>query len=401
MAKKKKTFSFTDVVGMTDGIIKKTAILRHDDKKYKTQRNLVSTGIYALNAAISADIYGGIPNNRISVIAGPSGVGKSFLCYNIARNAQAEGYNIIYIDTEFAIEKDQLPNYGLDVSDDKFMLLQCNIIEDLKMMMTQLLDGLKKQYFDGIELPKMLIVLDSIGQLASRKEVEDALDGKEVVDMTRAKALTSFMRIITADLGLLNIGMICTNHTYQTLEFYSRTKMKGGEGLFYSASTIMFLTKAKLRDTEAMDDLDMGQSGILVTANLVKNRLAKPKRVKFEISFVSGSNPYIGLDFWCTEENFEKVGVAKGKMVGEEFVPGGNRWYVRHIGKHVKKAEFFSSKVFTKEVLDNLQPIIQDYFKYRDLSEGFEEKFSDFEDQMDDFDENDISADSLFGDDDE
>lgn len=139
-------------------------------------------------------------------------------------------------------------------------------------------------------------------------------------------------------------------------------------GLFYSASSIAFLSKAKLREGD-MDDLDLGQSGIVVTAKMAKNRMAKPKKIKFEISFVSGCNPFIGLENWCTEEYFDTVGVAKGKMVDETFVPGGNRWYVKHLGKHVKKNNFFSPHVFTKEVLDALRPIIKDYFQYKSIME--------------------------------
>lgn len=366
-SKSKSSFNFLDVVKMTDGIIKKTSIIRHDNTVENKKRSTISTGIYTLNAALSSDIYGGIPNNRITVFAGDSGAGKSFLCYNIARNAQAEDYSIIYIDTEFAIETDQLPNYGLDISPEKFMLLQCNVIEDLKIMMTQLLDGLKEEYFKSGQLPKMLIFIDSIGQLASRKEVEDALSGKEKADMTRAKALGSFMRIINADLGLLNIGLVCTNHTYDSMDLFPQKVMKGGQGLFYSASTIAFLSKAKLKETDLMDDLDIGQSGILVTAKMVKNRLAKPKKVKFEISFVSGSNPYVGLDYWCTEDNFNDVGICKGKMVGDQFVPGGVRWYVRHLGKHVATKDLYSKHVFTPEVLESLRPILKEYFSYKSL----------------------------------
>lgn len=402
MAKKAtKAFSFTDVVSMTDGIIKKSAILRHDDKKYKTERSSISTGIYVLNAAISSDIYGGIPNNRISIFAGDSGVGKSFLCYNIARNAQNEGYKIIYIDTEFSIEKDQLPNYGLDISDENFMLLQCSVIEDLKKYVTQLLDGLKEQHFNGVEIPKILIFIDSVGQLATRKELDDAISGKEKADMTKAKALASFMRIINADLGLLNIGLVCTNHVYDSMDLFPQKVMKGGKGLFYSASVISFLSKAKLKE-DGMDDLDLGQSGIIVTAKMTKNRLAKPKKVKFEISFVSGSNPYTGLDFWCTEENFDSVGICKGKMVGDKFVPGGIRWYVAHLGKHVATKNLFTKEVFTKEVLDALRPILLEYFRYKSVME--QQVFDELEDEMDDFDNDDISnniGSSLFDDDDD
>lgn len=394
MAKQKGVFSFKDIVGLTDGIIKKSAIMRETEKSSK-KRNMIGTGIYVLNAALSSDIYGGIPTNRISVFGGPSGTGKSFLCYSICKQAQALGYNIIYIDTEFAIELDQLPGYGIDISEDRFMLLRNNVIEDLKIFTTQLLDQLKEEKSAGKEIDKFLIVLDSVGQLGSRKEVEDALSGKEKADFTKAKALASYFRIINSDLGMLSIPMICTNHTYQTMDMYPQDKMRGGEGLFYSASNITFLSKAKLKDGE-IDDLDLGQSGLVVTAKMVKNRMAKPKKVKFEISFTSGCNPFVGLDYWCIGENFKEVGVAKGKMVDDQFVPGGNRWYVRHLGKHIPGSELFSEKVFTKEVLDALQPIIKDYFRYKSITEieDTQKRLMDAKGELDDEDD-EIYADNM------
>lgn len=391
MAKKKKgKFSFKDITGLTDGIIKKnkTSIERETEKTAQ-DRGFIGTGVYALNAAISTDIYGGIPDNRITVFAGQSGVGKSFLCYNVCRKAQEDDYSVIYIDTEFSIEMDQLPGYGINTDEDNFMLIRNNIIEDLKIFITQLLDNLIEQKQSGKEVDKFIIVLDSIGQLGSRKETEDAKSGKEKADMTKAKAMASFFRIINSDLGKLQIPLLATNHTYKTLDLFPQDKMKGGEGLFYSASSIAFLSKAKLKDNE-MDDLDIGQSGIVVTAKMAKNRLAKPKKIKFEISFVSGCNPFVGLEHWCTEENFEQVGVAKGKMDGDKFIPGGNRWYVRHLGKHVKKADFFSSHVFTSEVLDALRPIIKEYFRYKSITE-----INDIQKKLEDS-KGEISEDELY-----
>ena len=401
MAKKKGKFSFNDIVGLTDGLIKKTAITRETEKTAQ-QRTTLSTGIYVLNAALSGDIYGGIPDNRISVFAGESGVGKSFLCYNICRKAQEEGYSIIYIDTEFAIELDQLPNYGIDISEDKFMLIRNNVIEDLKIFTTQLLDNLKEQSSAGNEIDKFLIVLDSVGQLGSRKEVEDAKAGKEKADMTRAKSLASYFRIINSDLGMLGIPYICTNHTYKSQDLFPKDIMKGGQGLFYSASVISFLSKAKLKNTSEMDDLDLGQSGLIVTAKMMKNRMAKPKKVKFEISFSSGCNEFVGLDYWCEPENYDQVGVCKGKMVGDKFVPGGNRWYVRHLEKHVPKDSLFTKEVFTKEVLDALRPIIQDEFRYKSITEINEVQKRLESVKLDDDDDYDnLSSSSLFDDEDE
>lgn len=231
MAKKKTkgSFTFKDITGLTDGILKKNKTsIKRETEKTASNRTFVGTGIYALNAAISSDIYGGIPDNRITVLAGESGVGKSFLCYNICREAQKDGYSIIYIDTEFAIELDQLPGYGLDTSEDKFMLIRNNVIEDLKIFLTQMLDNLREQKNNGVEIDKFLIVLDSVGQLGSRKEVEDAKSGKEKADFTKAKALASLFRITSSDLGDLSIPLIATNHTYKTLDLYPQDKMKGG-----------------------------------------------------------------------------------------------------------------------------------------------------------------------------
>lgn len=403
MAKTKGVFSFKDIGGLTNGIIKKMPI-QHETLKTSQSRGTIGTGIYVLNAAISSDIYGGIPDNRITVFGAPSGTGKSFLCYSIAKEAQKKGIGVIYIDTEYAIELDQLPGYGIDISEDKFMLIRTNIIEDVKVMLTQLLDGLKEQKDAGNEVQKFIIFMDSVGQLGSRKEVDDALSGKEKADFTKAKALSSLFRIINSDLGYLGIPLVCTNHTYLTMDMYPQDKMKGGEALFYAASSIAFLSKAKLKEGE-MDELDLGQSGLVVTAKMVKNRMARPKKVKFEISFTSGCNPFVGLDFWCTGENFEEVGVAKGKMVDGIFVPGGNRWYVNHLGKHIPGAELFTEKVFTKEVLDALRPIMKDYFRYRSITEMQEiekklmEAKGEYEDDEEVYDTENLDSNSLFEDD--
>lgn len=167
-------------------------------------------------------------------------------------------------------------------------------------------------------------------------------------------------------------------------------------GLFYTASTIMFLSKAKLKEG-IEDDLDLGQSGIVVTAKMVKNRLAKPKKVKFEISFVSGCNKYTGLDYWCTAENFEQIGIAKGKMDEHgQFIPGGNRWYVHHLGGHIKGSDLFSANVFTEDVLKRMEPIINDYFRFKSVTE-IDEVNKKLEDSKGQISEKELYADELSG----
>jgi len=227
MAKKSNaSYSFKDMRGLMENISKKTSILIETDK---TKKTYIDTNIYMLNALLSKSILnGGIPKNRFTVFAGEEAVGKSYLCYNIARNAQKEGYSIIYIDTEFSIELSELSDFGVDTSPDKFMLIRSNRVEDLKMMLAQTLDKLKEQKINGVDIDKTIIFLDSIGQLASVKEVTDAVDGKQKVDMSRAKAIKSLFRIITADLGFLNIPLVATNHVYMCVSGDSEITMYDG-----------------------------------------------------------------------------------------------------------------------------------------------------------------------------
>jgi hypothetical protein len=169
--------------------------------------------------------------------------------------------------------------------------------------------------------------------------------------------------------------------------------MSGGKGAEYSASTIVFLSTAKLK-TGREDDLDLNSSGVIVTAQSRKNRIAKPKKIKFEIDHEFGTNKYKGLEYFCTPENFEKVGIAKGKKVEEDGViginPGGTRWYVRHLDKSFFEKQLYTPEVFTKEVLEALEPIIYKYFDYSSFEEQqiYVEKMENDEEIMDkDFDE--------------
>ena len=201
---------------------------------------------------------------------------------------------------------------------------------------------------------------------------------------------------LTEDLNFLEIPFLINNQTYETMELYGQTIMKGGRQLYYSANNITFLTKAKLK--EDGDDMDISSSsGIVVTAKCVKNRQVKPKQVKFEISFEKGMNKFKGLEAFCRPEFFETIGIAKGKMdvnksTGEmTFVPGGTRWYVRHLSKHVAIKQLFTEDIFTDEVLNSIEPIVNDYFRYKSIEE-MEDMNKEFEkivdETNDDLDEN-------------
>jgi hypothetical protein len=192
---------------------------------------------------------------------------------------------------------------------------------------------------------------------------------------------------------LLENGIISHN----TQDLFPQTVQSGGEGINYSASIIVYLSIAKLK-TGNEDELDLGQSGVVVTAKSRKNRLAKPKKVKFEIDHSKGVNPYKGLEYFCTFENFEKVGIAKvkkdvDKKTGEiTYSDGGTRYYIRHLDKYLYEKSLYNAEVFTDDVINSLEPIIYDYFKYSSYEEyqkeleKLEEQYSKFEKDDDDFD---------------
>jgi RecA/RadA recombinase len=408
MAKKEKEvkkFEFSKVGSILDNISKTVPILVEKEIR---EKKFISTGVYLLDAALSGKLLnGGIATNRITAFAGESGSGKSFLCYSCTKQAQKMGYSVIYIDTEQAIDLEDFPKFGVDNSLDKFRLIRSNKVEDVNITLTKLIDELKEQKLAGFELPKLMIVLDSLGQMASNKEKEDLLKGDIKQDMTKAKALGSMFRSINTDLGYLDIPLLVANHTYLTLDLFPQEKLRGGNGLLYSASVIGFMSKSKLKTGEE-DDMDLGQSGITVLFKTGKNRLAKPKKIRFDISFAHGMNPYTGLDAFCRPEFYNKIGIAKGKeevdkSTGEiTFTPGGTRWYVRHLGKSVTTKQLFTQEIFTREILEKMDPIVNDYFRFKSVDEieESEKKFNEIayvDENIDDYGFVDgIDADDLF-----
>jgi RecA/RadA recombinase len=403
--KEVKKFEFSKVGTILDNIGKSIPIVIEKEIKEKV---FISTGVYLVDAAMSGRLLnGGIATNRISVFAGESGAGKSFMCFSCAKHAQKVGYSVIYIDTENAIDLEDLPKYGVDNSIDKFRLIRSNKVEDVNMLLTQLIDDLKEQKLAGYELPKLLIIIDSLGQMASNKEKNDLLKGDIKQDMTKAKALGSLFRSINTDLGYLDIPLLVANHTYLTMDLFPKSVMKGGNGLLYSASVIGMMSKSQLKTGEE-DDMDLGASGISVLFKTQKSRLAKPKKIRFDISFAHGMNPYTGLDAFCRPEYMEQIGIAKGKMevdkkTGEmTFIPGGNRWYVNHLNKSVTTKQLFSSEVFTQVVLEKMAPIVNDYFRFKSIDEieevekKFNEVMGDDEDESNGFTDA-ADADDIFG----
>jgi RecA/RadA recombinase len=404
--KEVKKFEFSKVGSILDNIAKSTPILIEKEIK---ERNYISCGNYLLDACLSSKLIGGgILAGRLFGLLGESGAGKSYIAYSICKSAQRNhGYSIIYIDTENSIDMEGISKMGIDISPDKFRLIRSNKVEDVNITLTQLLDELKVAKMSGYEVPKILIVLDSIGMMSSNKEKNDLLKGDMKQDMTRAKGLNALFRSISSDLGFLEIPMVVCNHTYLSQDLFPKEISKGGMGLVYSASVLGFLSKSKLK-TGDEDDMDLGQSGISVLFKTQKNRLAKPKKIRFDISFLNGLNQYTGLDAFCRPEYFDQIGIAQGKMdvdkkTGEmTFIPGGNRWYVNHLDKSVTTKQLFTKEVFTDKVLEKMAPIVNDYFRFKSIDEieEVEKKFNSIIGEEDEDDSNGFTdaadADDMF-----
>jgi len=369
MAKQNSGFSFLDldkelskISGFETGSILTTNTFSEVDE-------WIPTGNYLLNAQISGSLFGGVANNRSFGIMGDPGTGKSFFCLNVVREAQKIGYDIIYCDSEGAIDKSGALKFGIDP--DKLRYQPIKTVSQFMTFVTNLLELVKKAKAKG-EQPKILIVVDSLGMLSTDKELADALKGHNAADMgAKAKELRKLFRVITLDLTAARIPLICTNHVYAGGGYLPTKESSGGDGPVFAMSVVAFLSKAQLKDGSGT------KTGIVVTSTLKKTRFTIPEQIKFHISFSNGMNPYVGLQDFVS---WDACGIERGKFeevknpeTGKKelvFKPNATstRWGVRHLGKTVASTELFSDKVFTQEVLRDLdENVIKDKFKLPDL----------------------------------
>jgi len=344
----------------------------------------IPTGNYHLNACLTGSLFGGYPNNRAVALAGPSGTGKTYLILNAIKQAQKQGYSIIFYDSENAVDKKLVEKFGIDPK--TFRYEPCNTVQEFRSSVTAITDVLIEQKKKGIELPKIMVVLDSAGNLATQKEIDDAKTGSSKADMTRAKLLKSTFRIIMTQFGICKIPFLFTNHTYQTQDLFSRQVGGGGTGPEYAASIILFLGKAKLKE-------GIEQTGIIVTAKPNKNRFAKPTNIKFHISFNKGMNPYVGLEEYI---GWDICGIERGRFITEGafnklaegqkidcrkhsfkkdkkditvyFQPSATarKICVKHLNDSVDLNQLYTPQVLTDDVLKMLEPQVVEKFTYGD-----------------------------------
>jgi RecA/RadA recombinase len=304
----------------------------------------VDTGSYIFNALVSGSVFGGVSRNKITAIAGESSTGKTFFSLAVVKNfldSNPDGY-CLYFDTEAAVNKGLLESRGIDLT--RVVVVNVVTIEEFRGKALKAVDIYLKKPED--ERKPCMFVLDSLGMLSTEKEITDALNDKQVRDMTKSQLVKGAFRMLTLKLGQANIPMIVTNHTYDVIGAYVPTKeMGGGSGLKYAASTIIYLSKKKEKDGTAV-------VGNIIKAKTAKSRLSKEnKDVTVRLYY-----DHRGLDRYYGLLELGELG-GLWKNVAGRYEIDGKKLYAKQI-----LAE--PEKYFTPEVMQALDETAQQEFSY-------------------------------------
>jgi len=304
----------------------------------------VDTGCYIFNAILSGSLYGGIPDNKIIAIAGESATGKTYFTLGIVAKFLRDRPDgvVLYFDSEQAVTSDMIKGRGIDPK--RVAVMPVSTVESFRHQAIKIVDKYK-------EMPKseqkpMMIVLDSLGMLSTEKEMTDTAEGKTTRDMTRAQVIKATFRVLTLKLGDAGIPMIMTNHTYdQVGSMFPTKQMSGGAGLKYAASTIIFLSKKKVK--EGTDVI-----GNIIHCKNYKSRLTKENAmVDVMLNYDTGLHPYYGLLTLA-----EKYGIVKKVSTRYEFSDGT---------KAFEKAVYRDpEKFFTDDMMKQIENVASKEFMY-------------------------------------
>ena len=306
--------------------------------------NFIDTGSYSFNALLSGSIYGGMPANKITAIAGEAATGKTFFALGICKaflDKDPEA-GIIYFESESAISKQMIEARGIDSK--RMVIVPVATVQEFRNQSIKILD----KYIEQTEKTRkpLMFVLDSLGMLSTTKEMEDTAAGKETRDMTRSQIVKSTFRVLTLKLGKANIPMIMTNHTYDVIgSMFPQKEMGGGSGLKYAASSIIYLSKRK--DKEGTEVV-----GNIIHCKNFKSRLTKENAmIDVKLTYKTGLDKYYGLI-----ELGEEAGIFK-KVSTRYEMPDGSKVFGKNINDNPEK-------YFTKEVLDKIDEQAKRKFQY-------------------------------------
>jgi len=306
--------------------------------------SFIDTGSYIFNALLSGSIYGGLPANKITAVAGESATGKTFFVMGMVKSfldANPDA-GVLYFESESAITKQMVVDRGIDPS--RMVILPVTTVQEFRTQAIKVLDAFLAQ--NEADRKPLMLCLDSLGMLSTTKEVEDTAEGKETRDMTRAQVLKAAFRVLTLKLGKAKVPMVVTNHTYDVVGSMFPTKeMGGGSGLKYAASSIVYLSKKKEKDgTEVI--------GNIVHCKNAKSRLTiENKMVDVRLTYSKGLDRYYGLLDLAL-----KYGIFKSVSTRVEL-PDGTKTFGKTINNQPEK-------FFTEEVMAQLDECASKEFKY-------------------------------------
>ena len=302
------------------------------------------TGSYIFNALLSGSLYGGLPSNKITALAGESATGKTFFAMGIVKTFldAAPDAGVIYFESESAITKDLITSRGIDPN--RMVIVPVATVQDFRHQVIKVLDSYLLQ--SEADRRPLFLVLDSLGMLSTTKEMEDTAEGKETRDMSRAQVLKAAFRVLTLKLGRAKVPMLVTNHTYDVIgNMFPTKEMGGGSGLKYAASTIVYLSKKKEKDgTEVI--------GNIIHCKNHKSRLTvENKMVDVRLTYNEGLDKYYGL-----LELAEKYDIFK-KVSTRFEMPDGTKQFGKTILQN-------PNTYFTEEIMQSLEEAASKEFKY-------------------------------------
>ena len=306
--------------------------------------SFIDTGSYAFNALLSGSIFGGLPGNRITAIAGEAATGKTFFALGVCKHFldKDKDAGVIYFESENAVSKDMLEQRGLDTN--RIVIMPVATVQEFRLQAIRVLDKYLEQEKD--KRKPIMFVLDSLGMLSTTKEMEDTAEGKETRDMTRSQIVKSAFRVLTLKLGQANVPMIMTNHTYDVIgSMFPQKEMGGGSGLKYAASSIVYLGKKKEKDGAEV-------VGNIVHCKNYKSRITKENAmVDVRLTYSKGLDQYYGL-----LDLAEESGLFK-KVSTRYELPEGSKQYAKTINNEPEK-------YFTKEILEKIDEYTKRKFTY-------------------------------------
>lgn len=314
----------------------------------------IDSGSYSLNALISGSIYGGYPIGKITALAGAAASGKSFAALTTVKtflDDNPTGF-VMYFESESAISRDMVESKGIDTN--RIAIIPVVTIQEFRTQAVKMLDTYIESNKDKTKRPPMLMILDSLGQLSTSKEIEDTADGSETKDMTRTQLIKAAFRVLTLKMGRAGVTLILTNHTYDSMSLYGGPVISGGSGLKYAASTIIMLNKRKEKDGKDI-------IGNNIRAVVEKSRFTKEySQCEALIDYVYGLNRYHGL-----LEIAEEGGVIAKEGVRYKLADG-RLVYGKFIEEHPEE-------VYTQEILDKIDEAAKVIFGYGTKYESSEE----------------------------